>query len=569
MDAAEIVIREVQGASGFQVGGFLGESVCQSGKPSHHHAYGQILPLYKTGGDMLLIRVALHDLGYALHDWAWGVLCFRVMLAIISVQLHKLSKVHVRTKGTFNRVHIKPESVRGDLDAVSETFREVANQGFRCRLAALAYGVTGNQFCIGINSAKNPLVSKLFGVILPDALLLLKTERPNFITLDKATFQIAHSFVKQFLATFSGQDEQLQNRVTMQTCKPFRGTHRATLNQALNRFQGYFLRDSHGSKQGSRLRFRKRCRTGCTAVTLDSLLSVNAKLLDCLVIAFPARHGFSPLALCGGKADNKFGSEWRLTPRFGLAPLPVEAGSGALSQRIKLGWWFNRNFHGLTGSSEANFNSDSHCCFILSQGPVTAGPSDLSPKSLRKITEASPVVSSSLPFNYGISKLLSLFLLHPRSLHSFCKRKNSVGYFVVFVLLFFNRLFGCKPFQQCVDGLKEILLCAGFAAVVDDEIANFSGRLRSVRINQALNDKVTESRVDAKKIQYFLVAVALCLAVQQIEQSANSKMSLPHLSFKLIAFTSQSNKLHHVFVNPFPMVNFFSFHVNPLLIGVS
>src|SRR5437763_839983 len=95
MNTAEIVIREMQSASRFQVGDFLRESVRQARKPSHHHSHGQVLPFNMAGTDMLFIGVPLLDSGYNLHDWAWGVFRRTVVLAIVAVQLDKLREVHI------------------------------------------------------------------------------------------------------------------------------------------------------------------------------------------------------------------------------------------------------------------------------------------------------------------------------------------------------------------------------------------------------------------------------------------------------------------------------------------
>src|ERR1700751_5770174 len=54
-------------------------------------------------------------------------------------------------------------------------------------------------------------------------------------------------------------------------------------------------------------------------------------------------HGLSPLAFCGEKPENQFGSELWLTPRFGLAPTTVCAGAGAVFYLISLGWWRHRH----------------------------------------------------------------------------------------------------------------------------------------------------------------------------------------------------------------------------------
>jgi len=82
--------------------------------------------------------------------------------------------------------------------------------------------------------------------------------------------------------------------------------------------------------------------------------------------------GFSPLGVLREKPYNRFGSGLRLTPRFGLAPQPVDAGSGAVSVSYVLGWGLNRNHYGLT-VSKANLNPESHADSILPESPVAAG----------------------------------------------------------------------------------------------------------------------------------------------------------------------------------------------------
>src|SRR5579862_4582817 len=83
--------------------------------------------------------------------------------------------------------------------------------------------------------------------------------------------------------------------------------------------------------------------------------------------------GFSPLDFCGKKPHTHFGSGVRLTPRFGLSPQPVSAGSGALNVSYDLGWWFNRDNYGLTGSGEADRDRNSHRCFHPFLKPRSSG----------------------------------------------------------------------------------------------------------------------------------------------------------------------------------------------------
>src|SRR5205823_7907553 len=74
--------------------------------------------------------------------------------------------------------------------------------------------------------------------------------------------------------------------------------------------------------------------TGIAAPALNPALTEVTKSLAGLVLASEAGHGFSPLAFCGEKPQNQFGSRSWLTPRFGLAPTPVSAEAGALNQQL-------------------------------------------------------------------------------------------------------------------------------------------------------------------------------------------------------------------------------------------
>ena len=58
MNTAEVVIREMQGDRRFQMCQLLAESIREPRKSSVRHARGEILPFYKTGGDVTLVRIA-------------------------------------------------------------------------------------------------------------------------------------------------------------------------------------------------------------------------------------------------------------------------------------------------------------------------------------------------------------------------------------------------------------------------------------------------------------------------------------------------------------------------------
>ncbi len=89
--------------------------------------------------------------------------------------------------------------------------------------------------------------------------------------------------------------------------------------------------------------FRKGEFAGNAAIPLNMALSVGAKLTDYVVTAF-AGHDVFPLRFSGESATISLRLDLWLTPRFGLAPPPVDAGSGALTYKL-LNWWWRHSLH--------------------------------------------------------------------------------------------------------------------------------------------------------------------------------------------------------------------------------
>src|ERR1700685_1144787 len=118
MNPAEIIVREMQSASRFQILQFLRKSVRQARKPSHLHSHGQILPLDIAGRNVVGIRIAKPDLGYTLRDRTWGVLPFAVMLTIVAKELDELREIRIQPKRIRHSGLIRVISVRGELHAV-------------------------------------------------------------------------------------------------------------------------------------------------------------------------------------------------------------------------------------------------------------------------------------------------------------------------------------------------------------------------------------------------------------------------------------------------------------------
>src|SRR6266705_1893544 len=170
-----------------------------------------------------------------------------------------------------------------------------------------------------------------------------------------------------------------------------------------------------------RVRFAESGFTGIAAPALNPALTEVTKSLAGLVLASEAGHGFSPLAFCGEKPQNQFGSRSWLTPRFGLAPTPVSAEAGALNQQLS-------NYGGLIA-----------ILGLLSVQPLSADTlrgSYLTPKSL-----ADPFVDR-------------LIALHPPLNHPSLPKAN----------------------QDCMDRSQRAFVSAQIESALNHSVSNFRRR---------------------------------------------------------------------------------------------
>ena len=117
MDAAEVVIREMDSDSSLQVFQFLRERIGKAREATKRHAHREVLALDVAGGNVGLAGIADSHLGYNLDDWAWGV-SFGPVLAIVSVELRQLRKVHIKAERFLDYLRVEVESVCGQLHLV-------------------------------------------------------------------------------------------------------------------------------------------------------------------------------------------------------------------------------------------------------------------------------------------------------------------------------------------------------------------------------------------------------------------------------------------------------------------
>src|SRR5437763_6573437 len=245
--------------------------------------------------------------------------------------------------------------------------------------SAIPNRMVDNRLGIRVHCDVNPLIAKFFRVAAPNVSRFLLHEAPQLIDLKMFAGNSAHRGIEQAFAAFSSKNQQPHNRVAVQASKSFRAANGATFDQLQRPCSG-FRAGPHGSKNRLRLRLGKGATAGIAAPSLDATLTEVPESLAGLVLASEAGHGQSPLDFSAEKAHNELGSRSWLTPRFGLAPQPVQAGSGALNVSGCGLRWHNGNFHRRPLRSESNHNQDFHC------SPSSRKRSVLSAQSVSHLT---------------------------------------------------------------------------------------------------------------------------------------------------------------------------------------
>jgi hypothetical protein len=423
MDTAKVIERKMQSNSGFQMREFLAERVRQSRQAAHLHPHGKVLALDERRADMLRVRATDAHVGYDLLDWAWGVPRFGGSLPVIAEQLNQLSEIYIYSKTFKHSLLVKMKAVSRELDAITEALCQFPTEHLSGVHCALADHERGNQFCVRIHSDKNPLVAKFVRIgAFVNATVFLLHKRPDFVCLNALALQVPHPLAHKAVATFPSQQKHRHDRVTIQARHTLCTANGAAFHKALNRpCREIGLRDHRGPCQ-SGVRFAESGFAGSAAPTLNPALTEVSEPLAGLVLASTAGHGQSPLDFCGESRHNLFGSGVRLTPRSGLAPQPVSAGSGALIVKVYPLGWTNGYFHRWPVGSEAYGYNDLHCFPPFYRAVFSA---------LRELYLTPKSLPTHQPENY--SPFLSSFLFKFFRNESLCSRHNRAQRLRVFL----------------------------------------------------------------------------------------------------------------------------------------
>ena len=393
MNTAEVVKREMQSDGSFQVRQFLAIGVREPRQSAKRHAHGEVLPFHVARRNVADARSANEHLGYNLRDSWWRVPPF-IVLAVITKQLDQLREINIQSERLRNRLLVEIESVRSQLDLLRQARVQIANETDGAAHRPLPDEVGSNQLCVRVLGDENPLIAYFRAIIFVDAALLLSDKTPDFIALYIAAIQIAQHCVEHFGAALTSLYEHTHDRIAVESGETFRAANGATFEQAFDRRESGIGPACHRVAGEPFVRFAEGSFTGCAAPTLDAALTKVPKSFAGLVLTSFTGHLISPLALGGETSQNSFGSEAWVTPRFGLAPQPVSAGSGALIVRNYGSRWDNGNIYREATGANDDLKCDCHRALPFSRCAVL--------RALRGsyLTPTSLAIKCAIPYSF-------------------------------------------------------------------------------------------------------------------------------------------------------------------------
>jgi hypothetical protein len=249
--STKIVVREVKGASRFQIVELLAKGVRQTGESADCLAHGHVLPFDVAGRDVPHVRASIAYFYYRLNHRGGRVASSSIVLAVVAIHLYHLGKISHAREYVLDALPVKVESIGGQLDAVlvGHPITERSEELVGSFAVALTNFVSGNQFCFGINGDENPRVANFGGILGFHLALFLLAERPDFIALNPLASKVAHPRIHQSYAAFSRKHQESENRIAMQFRDALSAANAGSFDQELNCQQSFIFADDHRVKQ--------------------------------------------------------------------------------------------------------------------------------------------------------------------------------------------------------------------------------------------------------------------------------------------------------------------------------
>lgn len=195
VNAAEVVVHEVERDGVLVILNFLGKSVRQTREPAHSHSHRQILAFDVTGGNVSVVRLARHNCPARAHTLCGAVT--GISLLGSAVNLHQLGEVDFIPEGIGHGFQIGFMAVSRQLDAMGQPSGQVMHEVIRCARIARSHVPAWHQLGFGVQSNPSPNVASAWWSRFREGyvLRLSVAERPNLVTLEQRAVEAAENTV--------------------------------------------------------------------------------------------------------------------------------------------------------------------------------------------------------------------------------------------------------------------------------------------------------------------------------------------------------------------------------------
>lgn len=205
VDAAEIVVDKMHGASEAVILQFFRECISQASEPAHLHPHRQVVSLCVGRANLRLIGIAADDF-FPRSDQS----ARRKSSCAVTVNLDEHPVINRLIQPCCLDGHeVGVMAVGGELHTLGEAGREIAHELICALRATISDIPTGDELGLTADCHPRPCVTPtLFFFLGARVALLGPGETPNLVTLQIIAREIDHDFCREFFARVAKFDTQ-------------------------------------------------------------------------------------------------------------------------------------------------------------------------------------------------------------------------------------------------------------------------------------------------------------------------------------------------------------------------
>lgn len=196
MDAAKIVVGEVERDRSRMIFDLLGKPVGKARESAHRHAHCEILPFRVRGTHVLMVGTAANCFHIAADTSSRRVPGLRLIGGPVNLVHHCI--IHILAKGNLDCREIGLMCVSRDLRTANNALADIPYELRGPSCVASAHKIRDAEFGISVNRRPRPYITPPCGFLFRRCVLLFcANETPDFIALQALCLDAAyHSVVK-------------------------------------------------------------------------------------------------------------------------------------------------------------------------------------------------------------------------------------------------------------------------------------------------------------------------------------------------------------------------------------